>query len=72
MKIDLYNKLMEKYSPEFTTHFLSVAQSSQKPLFSLALENTPAIVFRDSGIVWVIHLLFGSPLKLKLCGALFL
>ena len=35
-----------------------IKASSQKPLFSLAFENTPAVVFKDSGIVWVIHLLF--------------
>ena len=29
--------------------------------FSRAFENTPAIVFGDCGIVWVIHLLFTYP-----------
>ena len=28
--------------------------SSQKPPFSLAFENTPAIVFRNRGVVWVV------------------
>ena len=35
----------------------------QKTLFSLALENTPADVFRDRGIVWVIHLQFHEPIE---------
>lgn len=38
--------------------FQSETESSQIILFSMAFGNKPTIVFRYSGISWVIHLLF--------------
>ena len=37
-------------------------QLSEASLF-MTFQNTAAIVLRDKGIVWVIHLLVGEPIK---------
>ena len=51
-------RLQEKCQPTCIGGVCSVATKLSEGSNFTGLGNTPAIVFRDSSIVWVIHLLF--------------